>query len=88
MTETRPCEFCGTTMPSDQLVTIAGKSVCARCKPEVLLNLKSGIGGGPRIAPEKAEEIRRRISRLNLLSFAFAIPGILLQIAVPALAMS
>jgi len=88
MSDDRPCEFCGTSMPSDQLVTITGKSVCARCKPEVVLNLKSGIGSGPRISAERAGEIRRRIAGLNRMSFAFAVPGILMQVAIPALAMS
>jgi hypothetical protein len=44
------------------------------------MNMKSGVSSRSRITPEKAEEIRKKISRLNLLSFAFAVPGILLQV--------
>jgi hypothetical protein len=80
MSEKRPCDLCKTPTLADQLVTIGGQTVCAKCKPDVVLNLKSGVSGGPRISPEKAEEIRKKISRLNLLSFALAVPGLALQI--------
>ncbi len=79
MSETRPCDLCRTPASSDLLVEIGGKTVCAKCKPEMVLNLKSGVSGGARISPAKAEEIRKKISRLNLLSFALALPGIAIQ---------
>jgi hypothetical protein len=85
MSEKRPCDVCKTPTSSDQLVTIGGQTVCAKCKPDVVLNLKSGVSGASRISPEKAEEIRKKISRLNLLSFAFAVPGLLLQFGGAAL---
>lgn len=79
MSEKRPCDVCKTPTEADQLVTIGGQTVCAKCKPDVVLNMKSGVSGAARISPEKAEEIRKRITRLNLLSFALAVPGIALQ---------
>jgi hypothetical protein len=75
------CDLCKTPLPIDQLVTISGKTVCAKCKPEVVMNLKSGVGSGPRVTPELAEQIRKKISRLNILSFVLALPGLGLQIA-------
>jgi hypothetical protein len=80
MSEERPCEICRTPTSTDLLVTIGGQTVCATCKPEVVMNLKSGVSSGSRITPERAEAIRMKISRLNLLSFALAIPGIALQV--------
>jgi len=79
MSEKRPCDVCKTPTSADQLVTIGGQTVCAKCKPDVVLNMKSGVSGAPRISPEKAEESRKKISRLNLLSFVLAAPGIGLQ---------
>jgi hypothetical protein len=75
---TRSCDVCKTPLTSDQLVQIGGQYVCAQCKPNVLLNLKSGVGGGAKISPEEALAIKKEISRLNLLSFAFAVPGLVL----------
>jgi hypothetical protein len=74
------CDLCKGSFPTEQLVPISGKTVCAKCKPELVMNLKSGVSASPRIDPRTAQEIKRRISRLNILSFAFAIPGILLQV--------
>jgi hypothetical protein len=79
VSEKQPCTLCKTPTSTDQLVTIGGETVCAKCKPDVVMNMKSGVSSRERISPEKAEEIRKRISRLNLLSFAFAVPGIGLQ---------
>lgn len=84
MTDPRPCDGCGTPTPDDQLVTIAGKSVCARCKPDMVLNLKSGVGGAPQVTPERAAEIKKRLSKLNLISFGLALPGFALMIGGPA----
>lgn len=84
MSDLRPCDGCGVETSPDQLVTLAGRSVCARCKPDVVMNLKSGVVSGERIDPAKAEEIRKRISRLNLMSFALALPGFLLMVGGPA----
>jgi hypothetical protein len=82
----RSCDVCKTPLTSDQLVQIGGQYVCAQCKPNVLLNLKSGVGGGQRVSPEQALAIKKQISRLNLLSFAFALPGLVLLMASGALA--
>ena len=79
MSEKQSCDVCKSPTSTDQLVTIGGQTVCAKCKPDVVMNLKSGVSGAARIAPEKAEEIRKKISRLNLLSFGLAVPGIALQ---------
>jgi hypothetical protein len=38
------------------------------------MNLKSGVGISVRVSPERAEEIRRRMRKLNLTSFAFGAP--------------
>ncbi len=84
MSDARTCDGCGVATPDDQLVTIAGKSVCARCKPDFVLNLRSGLGGAPQISPQRADEIRQRLSKLNLLSFALAVPGFLLLFVAPA----
>ena len=78
---TTACDLCKTPLSTDQLVTISGKSVCAKCKPDVVMNLKSGLGAGARVTPERAEEIRKKISRLNIMSFVFALPVLGLQIA-------
>lgn len=85
MDQTR-CDLCGDPLTADQLVSISGKTVCARCKPDLLMNLKSGIPAAPRISPERASEIKSRISRLNILSFVFALPGIALQAGAGAVA--
>lgn len=85
MTEQQACDLCKTPTPTDQLVTIGGSTVCARCKPDVVMNMKSGVSNRSRISPERAEEIRKKISRLNLLSFAFAVPAIALQFFAGAL---
>jgi hypothetical protein len=85
MTEKQDCELCKTPTPTDQLVTIGGSTVCAKCKPDVVMNMKSGVSNRSRITPERAEEIRKKISRLNLLSFVFAVPGLLLQVGGGAL---
>jgi hypothetical protein len=73
------CDVCKGPFTDDQLVPIGGKNVCAKCKPDLVMNLKSGVGAAPRIDPLKAKEIRERISRLNLISFALAIPGMILH---------
>jgi hypothetical protein len=73
------CDLCKGAFTADELVPIGGKNVCAKCKPELVMNLKSGVSASPRIDPLKAKEIKARISRLNLLSFALALPGIALQ---------
>lgn len=73
------CELCKGSFPTDQLVPIGGKNVCAKCKPELVMNLKSGVSASPRIDPRTAQDIKRKITRLNLLSFLFALPGIALQ---------
>ena len=87
MTETA-CDLCRQPTSPDMLITLSGKRVCAKCKPDAVMNMKSGVGMAPPVTPEKAEEIRRKISRLNLLSFAFAIPGLILQFAGPGLLLS
>ena len=74
------CDICKDAFTEDQLVSIGGKSVCAGCKPELVMNLKSGVSAAPRIDPIKAKEIKSRLSRLNLLSFALALPGLALQV--------
>jgi hypothetical protein len=82
---TASCDLCQQPSSPDQLITLSGKKVCAKCKPDALMNLRSGVGMSSGVSPQKAEELRRRISRLNLLSFALAVPGLLLQFAGPAL---
>jgi hypothetical protein len=82
----RACDICKAPLTSDQLVQIGGQYVCAQCKPNVLMNLKSGVGAGQRVAPELALAIKKQISRMNVLSFAFALPGLLLMMASGALA--
>jgi hypothetical protein len=72
------CDLCQQPTDPDQLITLSGKQICATCKPDAVMNLKSGVGVSPRVSPEKAEGIRRRIRTLNLISFAFGVPGILL----------
>jgi hypothetical protein len=73
------CDLCKGTFTADELVPIGGKNVCARCKPDLVMNLKSGVGAVPRIDPLKAKEIKERISKFNLISFALAIPGMVLH---------
>jgi hypothetical protein len=74
------CDICKGSFETDQLVPISGKNVCAKCKPELVMNLKSGVSATPRIDPRKAQELKSRITRLNLLSFALAIPGLAMQV--------
>jgi len=73
------CDVCKTPRTADELVSIGGKNVCADCKPDVVLDLKSGVKGTARVSAQEADRIKRRITKLNLLSFAFALPGIGLQ---------
>jgi hypothetical protein len=79
------CDACNGTFTADELVPIGGKNVCAKCKPDLVMNLKSGVGAAPHIDPLKAKEIKGRISRLNLMSFVLAIPGMILQGATIAM---
>jgi hypothetical protein len=82
----KACDACGTKLADDQLVIISGKSVCAQCKPDFLMNLKSGLGTETAgVSPEEAATIRSRIKRLNVLSFVFALPGLALQFGGAAL---
>ena len=74
------CDLCKGAFTDDQLVSIGGKSVCAKCKPELVMNLKSGVSAAPRIDPVKAKKIKSRLKRLNLLSFSLAVPGLALQV--------
>ena len=74
------CDLCKGSFPTEQLVPISGKTVCAKCKPELVMNLKSGVSAAPRIDPRTAQEIKKRISRLHMLSFLFIIPGIVLLV--------
>lgn len=82
------CDLCQQPSSPDQLITLSGKRICAKCKPDAVMNLKSGVGMSPRVSAEKAEEIRRKISRLNLLSFALAVPGMGLQFVGPQMLLS
>ncbi|MBI5368226.1 MAG: hypothetical protein HZA54_14420 [Planctomycetes bacterium] len=75
------CEMCGASVPADQVVKIRDRVVCARCKPELVKNLQSGVAAVSGIEPEEAERIRRKIRNNNALSFAFALPGLGLQFA-------
>ena len=70
------CDLCKGAFTADELVPIGGKNVCAKCKPDLVMNLKSGVAAVARIDPLKAKEIKARISRLNLISFALALPGL------------
>lgn len=79
------CDGCGASLSADQLVAIRGRNVCAKCKPDLMMDLKSGLRGSSRVDPKKAEEIRGRMTRYNLLSLAFGLPGIILQFGGPAL---
>lgn len=74
------CDVCKAPVDADQLVTLGGRTVCARCKPDVVMNLKSGVRTEGAISSERAEEIRKKISRLNLASFAFGLPGLVLAV--------
>ena len=88
------CESCGAALPEDQLVRIAGKLVCGACKADAVLSLKSGVSmSANRVTPAEAEAIRKQIRNYNLLSFAFAVPGLILLaggrgMTAPALASS
>jgi hypothetical protein len=85
---TAACDLCQQPVSPDQLITLSGKRICAKCKPDAVMNLKSGVGMSSAVSPQKADEIKRKISRLNLLSFVFAIPGLILQFAGPGLLLS
>jgi hypothetical protein len=77
------CDICGTSLTADQVVAISGKNVCAKCKPDLMMDLKSGLRGSRHVDPKRAEEIRQRIKKYNILSFAFALPGLFLQFGGP-----
>lgn len=66
------CPACAEEIPK-------GSKVCPSC------NENLAGGGGNVISPEKAAEIKAKISRTNMLSFVFAIPGLLLQFAAGAI---
>jgi hypothetical protein len=83
---TTTCDLCRTPLSADQLVTISGKTVCAKCKPDVVMNIKSGVTSSGRVSPERAQEIKKKISKLNILSFVLAVPGLLLQFGGVAMA--
>ncbi len=68
------CPDCAEEIPG-------GSKICPICKS----NLAGGGGGGRGIVdPQKAQEIKAKISRLNTLSFVVFIPGLLLQFGTPA----
>ena len=74
------CDVCGGDFTSDQVIELHGKVVCAKCKPDVVMDIKSGVGAGDRVPPTDAERIGKKIRKLNRISFAFALPGIGLQL--------
>jgi hypothetical protein len=74
------CDLCKGSFPTEQLVPISGKTVCAKCKPELVMNLKSGVSAEPRIDPRTAQEIKKRISRLHMMAWLFILPGIILLV--------
>ena len=76
---TQACDGCGAKLPPDQLVALGGRMLCGRCKADAVMNMKSGLGAGARVTPEEAAALRSRIRKLNLLSFAFALPGLGMQ---------
>ncbi len=61
------CPDCAEEIPG-------GSRICPICKSNL-----AGGGGGRSIDPQKAQEIKSKISKLNMLSFVFFIPGLLLQ---------
>jgi hypothetical protein len=73
------CDGCAERFTPDQLVSLGGRLLCGACKADAVMNMKSGLGAGARITPEEAQAVRSRIRKLNLLSFAFALPGLFLQ---------
>src|SRR5262245_55098634 len=74
------CDLCKGSFTADQLVPIGGKNVCAKCKPDLVMNLKSGVSATARIDPATASAIKSKMTRLNLLSFALALPGMAMQV--------
>ena len=78
------CGSCDKTFMADQLVEFGGRMVCGDCKQGIVMDMKSGVPAGRKCPPETAEIIRRRILKLNLLSFASGTPGILLML-LPAM---
>jgi len=67
------CPMCSEEIP-------AKSAVCPLCKSNL-------AGGGETVvSPEKAQEIKAKIGRLNALSFVFALPGLGLEFAAGAIA--
>jgi hypothetical protein len=54
------CAECGRAFPPDELVPMAGRDVCASCKPLVLQRMKEGAG-----APISAEDPERLVERIH-----------------------
>jgi hypothetical protein len=59
------CPDCAEEIPD-------GSRFCPLCKANLV------GGGGSVVDPQKAQEIKSKISKLNKMSFAFAVPGLLM----------
>ena len=49
---TTKCERCGEEVPADQTVTLRGMTVCAKCKPEIVRDMQSGVSSTSSLSKE------------------------------------
>ena len=79
---TAPCESCGKKCSTDQRVKIDGLQLCAACKQDAVLDIKSGVKGGvrPMICPPGTAELLARENRKHWwIGFSCLCAGILLM---------
>ena len=58
------CAECGQTFPPEQLITLAGRSICATCKPVAVQKLQEGVVGFGQTAD--SEELWRMVQQRGI----------------------
>lgn len=78
----RYCSRCGGTFCGDCLVPLRGMSLCARCKNEQMLDLRSGAASGTGLAAYNLASIGKRWAALIIDRFLFVGAALVLVIGV------
>jgi len=78
----RYCSRCGGTFCGDCLVALRGMSLCARCKNEQMLDLRSGAASGTGLAAYNLASIGKRWAALIIDRFLFVGAALMLVLGV------
>jgi uncharacterized RDD family membrane protein YckC len=81
----RYCSRCGGTFCPDCLIALRGMSLCARCKNEQMLDLRSGAAGGAGMRGYDLASIGRRWAALIVDRLLFVLVAVALVVGVVVL---